>query len=34
MSTGECDYFEMLMRVVAATHLTTFANKHLIGAHK
>ncbi|NLO50192.1 MAG: trypsin-like peptidase domain-containing protein [Bacteroidales bacterium] len=34
MSTGECDYFEMLMRVVAATHLTTFANKHLTDAHK
>lgn len=24
-----CDYFEMLMRVVASTHLTTFANKQL-----
>lgn len=29
ITSDECDYFEMLMRVVAATHLTTFANKRL-----
>jgi hypothetical protein len=28
-NSDECDYFEMLMRVVASTHLTTFANKQL-----
>ncbi|HZK08508.1 MAG TPA: serine protease [Bacteroidales bacterium] len=32
MNSEECDYFEMLMRVVAATHLTTFANKRLTKA--
>ncbi|NCA86332.1 MAG: serine protease [Clostridia bacterium] len=31
LNTDECDYFEMLMRVVASTHLTTFANKRLTG---
>jgi hypothetical protein len=31
-NSDECDYFEMLMRVVASTHLTTFANKQLTKA--